>query len=216
MDEQTCRNARKNVAIAPQRASRIDNFMLGLSLQSSHACRAWRVSAVSGCIHALAVKTAPVIEPSESLDAKDRLLLAYLRRNARMTTVELSGKLGLSRSSVHARISRLERAGVIRGYTVVLAEESLPDRLRCWLVIRLEKGARSETLLERLRSVNGVGAVYLLTGDVDALVEVVASSTLGIDTTRLEIASLDGIAEVRTHVVLRAAWPAGAPRDLAS
>ena len=147
----------------------------------------------------------------ESLDAKDRLLIAYLRRNARMTTVELAGKLGLSRSSVHARIARLERTGIIRGYTVVLDEESLSERLRSWFVIRVEKGARSESLIDRLRAVPGVGAVYLLTGDVDALVEVISMTTLGIDKTRLEIESLEGIAEVRTHVVLRAAWPSAAP-----
>lgn len=145
-------------------------------------------------------------EHPESLDAKDRLLLAYLRRNARMTTVELAGKLGLSRSSVHARISRLERTGVIRGYTVVLGEESLADRLRCWFVIRVDKTIASEALLERIRSIADVGAVYLLTGDVDVLVEVTAATTLGIDKARLEIASLEGIAEVRTHVVLRAAF----------
>lgn len=157
-----------------------------------------------------------MIEHSESLDGKDRLLLAYLRRNARMSTVELAGKLGLSRSSVHARISRLERTGIIRGYTVVLSEEALAERLRCWFVIRLEKSARSETLLEGLRAVRGVGAVYLLTGDVDALVEVTAANTLGIDETRLAIASLEGIAQLRTHVVLRAAWPADSPREFAA
>ncbi|TMJ10885.1 MAG: winged helix-turn-helix transcriptional regulator, partial [Alphaproteobacteria bacterium] len=118
-----------------------------------------------------------MIEPTESLDAKDRLLLAYLRRNARMTTVELAGKLGLSRSSAHARISRLERIGIIRGYTVVLDEESMSERLRCWFLIRLEKGAGSDALLGRLRGVRGVGAVYLLAGEVDALVEVAAMST---------------------------------------
>jgi len=153
-----------------------------------------------------------VIEPTESLDAKDRLLLAYLRRNARMTTVELAGKLGLSRSSAHARISRLERIGIIRGYTVVLDEESMSERLRCWFLIRLEKGAGSDALLGRLRGVRGVGAVYLLAGEVDALVEVAAMSTPAIDSTRVEIESLEGIADVRTHVVLRASWPVDATR----
>jgi DNA-binding Lrp family transcriptional regulator len=157
-----------------------------------------------------------VIDASISLDGKDRLLIAYLRRNARMTTVELAGKLGLSRSSVHARIARLEKSGIIRGYTVVLGEESLGERLRCGVVFRLEKGASSEALLEKLRAVRGVGAVYLLTGDVDAFVEVVARTTLGIDRTRIEIAALEGIAEVRTHVVLRASWPVDATREFAA
>jgi DNA-binding Lrp family transcriptional regulator len=154
-----------------------------------------------------------VTDHPDSLDGKDRLLIAYLRRNARMTTVELASKLGLSRSSVHARITRLERAGVIRGYTVVLSEESIAERLRCWFMVGIEKGANSGELLESLRSVPGVGAVYLLTGDVDVLVEVLAATPLGIDKTRIEIASLEGIDEVRTHVVLRSAFPVDGARE---
>lgn len=139
-----------------------------------------------------------------TLDSKDRLLLAYLRRNARMTAVELAARLKLSRSSVQARIARLERAGVIRGYTVVLGEEAREENLRCWFVMKLENGVAAD-LPDRIREVPGVGAVYLLTGDVDVLVEVRAPSMTGIDEARLRIASLPGVADIRTHVVLRAA-----------
>ena len=138
------------------------------------------------------------------LDGKDRLLLAYLRRNARMTAVELAGRLGLSRSSVQSRIARLERIGVIRGYTVVLGEEAAAETLRCWFVIKLGKDSGTDSLLDLIRAVRGVGAVYLLTGEVDLLVEVQSSSIAGIDQARAQIAALEGVIEIRTHVVLRA------------
>jgi DNA-binding Lrp family transcriptional regulator len=139
-----------------------------------------------------------------TLDGKDRLLLAYLRRNARMTAVELAGRLDLSRSSVQARMARLERIGVIRGYTVVLGEEGVQENLRCWFVIKLGKGAAPD-LLDRIRDIRGVGAAYLLTGDVDVLVEVQSGSISGVDEARLQIASLASVADIRTHVVLRTA-----------
>jgi DNA-binding Lrp family transcriptional regulator len=139
-----------------------------------------------------------------SLDSKDRLLLAWLRRNARMTAVELAARLQLSRSSVQARIARLERIGVIRGYTVVLGEEAPQEALRCWFVMKLDKDAAAD-LIDRIRQVPGVGAAYLLTGDVDVLVEVRSGSIAGVDAARLQIASLAGVADIRTHVVLRAA-----------
>jgi Lrp/AsnC family leucine-responsive transcriptional regulator len=141
------------------------------------------------------------------LDDKDRLLIAYLRRNARSTTVELARKLGLSRSALQTRMARLERSGVIRGYTVVLGDPSISETLRSWLAVRLDKGASTEVVLERLREVPDVGAAYLLTGEVVILTEVQSLTIAGIEKARLHIASIEGVGEVRSYVVLRAAWP---------
>ena len=147
------------------------------------------------------------------LDGKDRLLIAYLRRNARMTAVELAGKLGLARSSVQSRMARLERIGVIRGYTVVLGEETSNESLRCWFVIKLLKGADTDRLLADVRTIQGVGAVYLLTGEVDLLVEVQSPTIAGVDNARLQIAAFDGVGDVRTHVVLRASGADGVAQE---
>ncbi len=51
-------------------------------------------------------------------DAVDTALLALLKANAREPAASLARKLGLARSSVQARIARLERLGVIQGYTL--------------------------------------------------------------------------------------------------
>ncbi|WP_242400971.1 Lrp/AsnC family transcriptional regulator [Acetobacter okinawensis] len=48
------------------------------------------------------------------LDETDRALLALLSTNARISTVALSKKLGLSRTTVQSRIERLERRGIIQ------------------------------------------------------------------------------------------------------
>ncbi|MEJ6020928.1 Lrp/AsnC family transcriptional regulator [Ramlibacter sp. PS4R-6] len=141
------------------------------------------------------------------MDAKDRLLLAYLQRNARSTAVELAGRLGLSRSSVQARIARLERTGVISGYTVILRQKPSHETLRSWLLVTMEKDGDSAQLLARMREIPGIGAIYLLTGELDFMVEAVAATPLAIDDVRKEVAHLPGIADIRTHLVLRASLP---------
>jgi Lrp/AsnC family leucine-responsive transcriptional regulator len=141
------------------------------------------------------------------MDAKDRLLLAHLQRNARMTAVELSQRLGLSRSAVQARITRLEREGVITGYTVLLRQRPATEVLRSWMLVTITKHANSAALLDAMREVPGVGAIYLLTGELDFIVEAVASTPLGIDDVRKEVAALEGVADIRTHLVLRASEP---------
>ena len=43
-----------------------------------------------------------------------------LTQNARLSNSELSRRLGVSRSTIQARIERLEQTGVIQGYTLKL------------------------------------------------------------------------------------------------
>src|SRR5579884_4248204 len=56
------------------------------------------------------------------MDDLDQHLLARLRENARAPVAELARSLGLSRTTVQSRLARLERSGVIAGYSVKLSE----------------------------------------------------------------------------------------------
>ncbi|MGO9756089.1 MAG: winged helix-turn-helix transcriptional regulator, partial [Roseiarcus sp.] len=58
------------------------------------------------------------IDDSES----EELLLALLRENARASVASLARRLGVPRTTVQSRIERLERRGVIAGYTVRTSE----------------------------------------------------------------------------------------------
>ncbi|WP_157008235.1 Lrp/AsnC family transcriptional regulator, partial [Xenophilus azovorans] len=55
-----------------------------------------------------------------NLDDTDRQLIALLRDNARATVASLAQRLRVARGTVQNRIARLEREGVIAGYTVRL------------------------------------------------------------------------------------------------
>ena len=54
------------------------------------------------------------------LDSTDRAIIAALSKNGRMTVKELAAVIGLSSPSVTERIHKLEDAGAIRGYTVLV------------------------------------------------------------------------------------------------
>ncbi len=57
------------------------------------------------------------------LDTTDRAIIAALSENGRMTVRELAAQIGLSSPSITERIHKLEDAGAIRGYTVVVDPE---------------------------------------------------------------------------------------------
>src|SRR4051812_35309016 len=58
-------------------------------------------------------------------DEQDRKIIALLRENAKRTLADIGDQVGLSVAATKRRIDRLERDGVIRGYTVVVDESAL-------------------------------------------------------------------------------------------
>jgi Lrp/AsnC family leucine-responsive transcriptional regulator len=90
-----------------------------------------------------------------SLDAIDGLILKCLIDDARISTAEISRKVGLSPPSVAERIRRLEEAGVITGYTATIDPRALGLELTVWLRIRPMPGQfhKVATILNKLPAV---------------------------------------------------------------
>ena len=81
-----------------------------------------------------------------ALDPLDRRLLALLQANARASTAELARQLGVARTTVLARLARLERSGVVVGYTVRLGQEEADRGVEAFVGISTEpKSARDVT-----------------------------------------------------------------------
>ncbi len=70
-----------------------------------------------------------------NLDKLDHLLIARLREDARAPVAELARSLGVSRTTVQSRIARLERAKVITGYSVRLAESFEKHQINAYVMI---------------------------------------------------------------------------------
>lgn len=112
-------------------------------------------------------------------DELDRRLLALLAADARATMAELGRAVGLSRTAVLARVRRLERDGVLRGYH---AEVALPDapaahRARVGIVIRTTDVA---SYVRRLAAAGG-SEIETVTGEYDLIVLVTAPTARELD-----------------------------------
>ena len=59
------------------------------------------------------------------IDATDRKILELLQVNGRMSNAEMAEAVGLTVSSVHERVKKLERRGIITGYVAVVDPEKL-------------------------------------------------------------------------------------------
>src|SRR6476661_8212655 len=103
----------------------------------------------------------------------DERLLALLRANAREPTASLARKLGLARSTVQERIARLEREGVIKGYTVRLSDGADARRLRAIVMITADPKQADRVTIElkrmpEVRALSAVSGAYDMVAMVEA------------------------------------------------
>ena len=71
-------------------------------------------------------------------DESDKRLLNLLRRDARISIAALARKLYLSRSTVKDRITRLEKRGVIKGYSLILGDDYNRGKVSAHILATLE------------------------------------------------------------------------------
>jgi DNA-binding Lrp family transcriptional regulator len=135
------------------------------------------------------------------LDKLDRDLIALLQANARDSTANLARKLGVARTTVLARLTRLERDGVIVGYTVRLAQDLGEASVQAWVGITTQpKSARDVT--QRLARLPELRQLCSVSGEFDYLALLRAGSTARLDALLDEIGAIDGVLKTTTSVVL--------------
>ncbi len=135
------------------------------------------------------------------VDDCDKQLLALLRRNSRTSVAELARVLGLSRSTVKDRISRLEDRNVIQGYSLVLNDEYTKGHVSAHVMVKLESGKPSYAM-RHLKQIEQIAKAYAVSGIYDLIVIVEAESTGELDQVLDTIRELDGIKDTLTSVVL--------------
>jgi DNA-binding Lrp family transcriptional regulator len=135
------------------------------------------------------------------LDPTDTRLIALLRDDGRATVAALAGALGVARGTVQNRLARLERDGVIVGYTVRLKPQVEADRIRAVMTIAVE-GNRGRDVLRTLRGHPSVTAIHTTNGRWDVVAELQAETLEDFDRVLGAIRSVDGIAHSETSILL--------------
>jgi len=134
------------------------------------------------------------------LSDKDEALIGLLKINAREPVASLARKLGVSRSTVQDRLSRLERSGTITGYQVRLNEKS-SNGIQAFVEITVEP-ARLAGILVELKSIANIETIHTVSGKFD-LVGVVRADTAGlIDEVLDKIGAIAGISRTSSAIIL--------------
>jgi DNA-binding Lrp family transcriptional regulator len=126
------------------------------------------------------------------MDELDQTLIAQLGTDARVSVATLARRLKVARSTIQARLERMENNGTIAGYTVRLGVAGRQDRLRASVLLSIE--ARSQAAcLARLKTIREVERVVTTSGRFDLLLQVTATNTQTLDQVLDDIGAMPGV-----------------------
>jgi DNA-binding Lrp family transcriptional regulator len=135
------------------------------------------------------------------MDETDVKILRSLVSDARLSSRQISKKSGVSIGTVLTRMKRMEKEGIIRGYSAVVDHEKLGYMLTALIEITVSKGRLLEMENEIARMSN-VCAVYDVTGLTDAFVVAKFKSREDLSSFAKRLLAMPYVERSNTHVVL--------------
>lgn len=135
------------------------------------------------------------------IDGKDKELIALLSTNSRESTANLARKLGMSRTTVTSRIERLEKRGVITGYTVQFSEAYERGRIQAQVMISSNPKS-SAHIVRTLKKIPAIQALHAVNGSYEMLALISAESTQHLDQVLDLVGNIDGISKTISSIIL--------------
>ena len=131
------------------------------------------------------------------LDRADQAILAELQRDGRVSVADLARRISLSASSTADRLRRLADAGVITGYTALLAPEALGYPITAFVRLKYPLG-NHKPLHDLLGTTPEITEAHHITGEDCFLLKLLACSMTDLERLAGKIA---GLGSITTSVV---------------
>lgn len=136
-----------------------------------------------------------------ALDDIDNKILALLMDDARMPTSTIAKRIDIARTTAIARISNLEKRGIIAGYSVRLNQELYQPAVRAYVGIAVDP-RKAATLVKMLQKMPEVETLCAVSGSVDYMLTLRCQSTGELDRLLDQIGAIDGVRQTSTSIIL--------------
>lgn len=133
-----------------------------------------------------------------ALDLKDLEIIKLLQEDARIPILEISKKLGMSRPSINGRIEKLQKEGIIKGFTVIVDRNAVLSHILLLVGMKIEDTA----VFEKLKEMDEFLEIYEAMGGRNALGKAIVSDMTKLQEFMEKLKQL-GIKEVDSSIVLK-------------
>ena len=131
----------------------------------------------------------------------DRQLIAALRKDGRTPIATLAEQLGVSRTTVSARLEKLTASGVIMGFTVKIRKDADTAQVRAISLIEVARTSTDQAIAQ-LRGFPELHALHTTNGAWDLVVEIACEDLPALDQVLRKIRSVKGVLNSETSVLL--------------
>jgi Lrp/AsnC family leucine-responsive transcriptional regulator len=135
------------------------------------------------------------------VDNRDRAILEVLQEDARATYALIGERVGLSASSVHERVRKLERRGVIRGYRASVSPEAVGLDVTALISVMPLDPSQPDDLPDRVEGFAEVEDCFSVAGHESYILKVRTRTTGDLEDLLRRLREKAGV-QTRTTVVL--------------
>jgi DNA-binding Lrp family transcriptional regulator len=135
------------------------------------------------------------------MDDIDARLIDALREDARTPAAALARALGLSRTTVQSRLERLERQGVIAGYTVRLSDVHERGQIHAYVMMTVSH-KHAAAVTSAVRRLPAVRSLQSVSGPFDLIARAVTPTVADMDALIDALGALDGVERTTSSIVL--------------
>jgi DNA-binding Lrp family transcriptional regulator len=136
------------------------------------------------------------------MDATDETIVALLRENARRSFQDIGNHVHLSAPAVKRRVDRLERDGVLLGYTAIVDPDAFGWHAEAFVDLYCDGGMPADAIKRGVEGEPGVVSAHTVAGEASALLHVMAHDTKALELSLERIRATPGVTRTVTEVVL--------------
>jgi len=140
---------------------------------------------------------------AQTLDTKDRRILALVQRDAKLPQSEVAKRIGLSTAAVNERLRKLENAGVIRRYAALVDPHAVGTSVAAFVEVFIEHPRFEPGFIEKMLKLDEVQECHHITGEFSLLLKVRVRDMEALQILLLrQLNALEGVRQTRTVMVL--------------
>ena len=144
-----------------------------------------------------------------SLDEKDQKIIELLTINSKLTSHKISKKTSIPITTIHNRIKRLEKEGIIKKFSIELDKKKIGKHISAYILVTVNypheerKKFSQEDTARKIRAIDGVESVSIVTGETDIILKLSIESIEKLnELITKKLRNIDGVESTRTLVIL--------------